>query len=60
MWTQAVVAQSKPYLDGFVVGLRKTTIDIIEDIRSERETGMLNYSPKRGDRRCVNCIRSEV
>jgi len=43
MWAQAVVAQSKSYLEGFVVGLRKTTIDIIEDIRSERETGMLTH-----------------
>jgi len=60
MWTETIVAQSKSYLGGFVVGLRKTTKDITEDIRPERETGMLGYPPERGDRLCVNCIRSEA
>lgn len=54
------MAQSKPYLGSFVVGLRKTTKYITGDIRPERETGMLDYPPERGDRRCVNRIRSEA
>jgi len=58
MWTEAVVAQSKPFLGAFVVGLRKTTTDIIEDNRSV--SGVLDYPSERGDRRCVNCIRSEA
>jgi hypothetical protein len=37
MWTEAVVAQSKPFLGVFVMGLWKTTKDITEDIRPERE-----------------------
>lgn len=37
MWTEAVLAQSKPYLGVFVLGLRKVTKDIIEDIRPARK-----------------------
>lgn len=54
------MAQSKPYLGAFVVGLRKTTKYIIEDNRPERETGVLDYQSEKGDPRCVNCIRSEA
>ena len=43
-----------------MVGLRKTTKYITEDVRPERETGMLGYPPERGDRRSVNCITSEA
>jgi hypothetical protein len=59
MWPEALVAQSKPYLGGFVVGLKKTTKDI-EDIRSEGVKGMLDCTPERDDRRCVNCTSSEA
>ena len=61
MWTKAVVAESKPFLGGFCGGTEEYhEIYHLGYSTWERKTGMLDYPPERGDRRCVNCIRSEA